>query len=62
MTLLYKITLKEGSYEIMDKLLPTAIQCPVCKNDFWIVWGKDDVLKLSKSCMCKDQMPKSDKK
>ena len=40
MTLLYKITLKEGSYEIMDKLLPTAIQCPVCKNDFWIVWGK----------------------
>ena len=53
MTVLYKIVLKEGSYEITDKLLPTAIQC-LCKNDFWIVWGKDDVLKLSKSCICKD--------
>ena len=62
MTVLYKIVLKEGSYEITDKLLPTAIQCPVCKNDFWIVWGKNDVLKLSKYCICKDQLAKSDKK
>ena len=41
----------------MSCSLPYPLVCPNCNNDYWIVSGVDDVVKLSQKCTCKNQMP-----
>ena len=42
---------------MMSCSLPYPIICPNCKNDFWIVNGVDDTIKLSQKCKCTNQLP-----
>ena len=42
---------------MMSASLPYPLNCPNCKNDFWIIYGVDDVIKLSQKCKCKNQAP-----
>ena len=42
---------------MMSASLPYPLNCPNCKNDFWIIYGVDDVVKLSQKCKCKNQAP-----
>ena len=47
---------------MMSCSLPYPMSCPNCHNDYWIISGVDDLVKLSQKCKCKDQMPKDNKK
>ena len=42
---------------VLSCSLPSPLVCPNCKNDFWIIYGVDDLVKISQKCTCKNQMP-----
>ena len=42
---------------VLSCSLPSPLVCPNCKNEFWVIYGSDDIVKLSQKCKCKNQMP-----
>ena len=38
---------------VLSCSLPSPLVCPNCKNDFWIIYGVDDLVKISQKVHAK---------